>query len=128
MGSVEILRVRIVGLIMLRLLLLLQTLWLHKRNLPILKAGMRWDRVGLVGSVEILRVRIVGLVMLRLLLLLQTLWLHGKNLPVLEAGMRGDKVGLMGRIEILRVRIVGFHFDFCSVSVSFELFVGESDK
>ena len=97
--------------------------------MPILAAGVRWDRVGLVGSIEILRVRIVGLVMLRLLLLLlQTLWLHGKNLPILEAGVRWDRVGLVGSIEILRVRIVGFHFDFCSVSVSFELFVGESDK
>ena len=115
-------------LVILRLLLLLQTLWLHGKNLPILEAGMRWDRVGLVGSIEILRVRIVGSVMLRLLLLLQTLWLRGKNLPILEAGVRWDRVGLVGSIEILRVLIVGFHFEFCSASVSFELFVGESDK
>ena len=79
--------------------------------MPILEAGMRWDRVGLMGSIEILRVRIVGLVMLRLLLLLQTLWLHGKNLPILEAGVRWDRVGLVGSIEILRVRLVGIHFD-----------------
>ena len=38
-----ILRVRIVGLVMLRLLLLLQTLWLHGKNLPILEAGMRGE-------------------------------------------------------------------------------------